>query len=189
MASEKGICHVRAPVAVEVFAGIGGLSLGLERAGFDVAAAVELDPNHAAVHAFNFPRTALLRADVSEVSARRIRDAVRRGIDMHGRAERGTRSIDLLAGGPPCQGFSDGGTHDPKDRRNRLILEFARLVRELRPRYFLMENVPGLLRAKHSTAWNRLVNHLVESGYELAKPAVLRASDFTVFRRIVIGYF
>jgi DNA (cytosine-5)-methyltransferase 1 len=180
MASERHSRQVRSPIAVEIFAGIGGLSLGLERAGFDVAAAVEFDSNHSAVHNFNFPKTALIRGDAAKVSLRQVSDAVRRGLNAHGCEERRSGPIDLLAGGPPCQGFSDGGTHDPNDKRNQLIFEFARFVRELKPRFFIMENVPGLLRSRHKTAWDRLINQLTDSGYGVATPAVLSASDFGV---------
>ena len=181
MATARHSLRTHPPVAVEVFAGIGGLSLGLERAGFDVAAAIELDPNHASVHEFNFPRTVVIQADAATVSARRVRKALRRGLRSHERDDKKwVGQIDLLAGGPPCQGFSDGGTHDPNDRRNQLIFEFARFVRDLEPRFFFMENVPGLLRGKHKHTWNRLVAELVKSGYEVADPAILRSCDFGV---------
>src|SRR3954465_6731133 len=78
----------RRPVAVDLFAGAGGLSLGLEQAGFDVVAAVEYDPVHAATHEYNFPKTEVLCADVSApLSAGTLSDAVRAGMARHGRSD------------------------------------------------------------------------------------------------------
>lgn len=180
MATRKRSRPHKPPVAVEVFAGIGGLSLGLERSGFDVAAAVELDRNHAAVHRFNFPRTALLEQDAAAVSGAALVAAALAGAKAHGSAITARARVDLLAGGPPCQGFSAGGKHDPADQRNELVFEFARIVQEVQPRYFLMENVPGLLGPKHSSTWNRLLNKLGDAGYDMAPPAVLNACAFGV---------
>lgn len=84
------------PVVVDLFAGAGGMSLGFEQAGFDVAAAVELDPVHAAVHAFNFPKSAVLARSVVGLSGEEIRTA----------AGLRDRRVDVVVGGAPCQGFS-----------------------------------------------------------------------------------
>jgi DNA (cytosine-5)-methyltransferase 1 len=84
------------PIGVDLFAGAGGLSLGFEQAGFDVVAAVEIDPVHAAVHKFNFPDCATICRDIGKLSGAEIRKAA--GI--------GNRKVDLVMGGAPCQGFS-----------------------------------------------------------------------------------
>src|SRR5437763_406277 len=94
------------PVAIDLFCGAGGLSLGFEQAGFDVLAAAEYDPIHSAVHAFNFPRTELVCADLSGQTATGIRAAARRGWDRHRRSGVWSGEIDVVIGGPPCQGFS-----------------------------------------------------------------------------------
>ena len=119
---------VRRPLAVDLFAGAGGLSLGLEQAGYEIAAAVEYDPIHAAVHEFNFPYGKTFCADVSKITGQKIRDE----------SEIGNREIHLVAGGPPCQGISMIGRRAIDDPRNALLKEFVRVVLELRPRYFLM---------------------------------------------------
>ena len=154
--------------------------MGIERAGFDLATAIELDANHSAVHSFNFPRSPVLQVDANRVSKAAICESIRSGLARHGRHNAWRSRVDLVVGGPPCQGFSAGGTHNPDDHRNELVFSFARIVRELKPRYFIMENVPGLLRTKHRAIWDRLCNSLVDAGYELAIPAVLNAANFGV---------
>src|SRR4051812_17375344 len=76
---------LRRPIAIDLFAGAGGLALGFEQAGFDVVAAVEYDPIHAAVHEFNFPRTTVLCRDVAQVGSDELRKAIRKGLKAHGR--------------------------------------------------------------------------------------------------------
>ncbi|WP_200814886.1 DNA cytosine methyltransferase [Blastococcus haudaquaticus] len=173
------------PLAIDLFAGAGGLSLGLEQAGFDVVTAVEYDPVHAATHEFNFPQTKVLCADVSApLTAERLRAAVREGLARHGRdASDWNGELDLLAGGPPCQGFSLIGKRLIDDKRNQLVFHFYRLVVELRPRYFIMENVPGMAKGGHASVLSELISELEDAGYHFsdhAKFRVLNAADFGV---------
>lgn len=172
-------------MAVDLFAGAGGLSLGLEQAGFDVAAAVEYDPVHAATHEFNFPMTKVLCADVSApLAAESLRAAVREGMRAHGHdIEVWDGEIDLIAGGPPCQGFSWIGKRLIDDKRNQLVFHFFRLVSELRPRYFVMENVPGMAQGGHASILDELIAEFEEAGYRFPdeqKYRTLNASDFGV---------
>lgn len=182
----------RRPVAVDLFAGAGGLSVGLEQAGFDVVTSVEYDPIHAAVHAYNFPRTTVLCADITAVSADTIREAVRCGIEAHGQdLSDWDGRVDLVAGGPPCQGFSTIGKRLLDDTRNRLVFEFYRVVNELRPRYFLMENVPGMLAGGHKSAiLDRLIEEFRAIGYSVVEPPrILKAAEYGVpqdRRRLVV---
>lgn len=182
----------RRPVAIDLFAGAGGLSVGLEQAGFDVVASVEYDPIHAAVHAYNFPRTTVLCADITAVPAETIREAVRCGIEAHGQdVNEWDGRVDLVAGGPPCQGFSTIGKRLIDDTRNRLVFEFYRIVDELRPRYFLMENVPGMLSGGHKSAiLDRLIEEFGAIGYSVVEPPrVLKAAEYGVpqdRRRLVL---
>lgn len=160
----------RRPIAVDLFAGAGGLSLGLEQAGYDIAAAVEYDPIHAAVHEFNFPYGKTFCADVSNVTGVQIREDS--GI--------GNREIHLVAGGPPCQGISMIGRRAIDDPRNALLKEFVRVVLELKPRYFLMENVAGLMVGKHRQLLDEVVEMFETSGeYDVVTPVrVLQAADY-----------
>lgn len=173
------------PIAVDLFAGAGGLSLGLEQAGFDVVASVEYDPVHAAVHAFNFPHAKTLCADLSApLEADTLRRAISDGLTGHGRdPELWDGELDLIAGGPPCQGFSLIGKRLVDDERNQLVFHFFRLVSELRPRYFVMENVPGMAKGGHASILEALIAAFEGVGYRFpteTKFRILNAADFGV---------
>ncbi len=162
---------------------MGGFSLGIEQAGFDVLVAVESDPVHACAYKFNFPLTEVICADVAKLTASTIRQAAFKGWDAHNKT--GTLwdgQIDLVFGGPPCQGFSIMGKRLINDDRNHLVLEFCRLVIELNPRYFVMENVPGMVTGKHKTWLNKLKNKFKLHGYH-GKAQILNAADFGVPQR------
>lgn len=181
------------PLVVDLFAGVGGLGLGFEQAGSDVVAAVEFDANHCAVHRVNFPLTEVLQRDISKLGGEAIRAAACRGSVAHNRPGPWDGTIDILIGGPPCQGFSAGGRHAHRDPRNTLLTSFARLLRELRPRYFVVENVPGLISKKHRHTYLRFKSKIREAGYTILEPVcVIDAADFGVpqtrRRVIMIGW-
>lgn len=159
------------PVGVDLFAGAGGLSLGFEQAGFDIAAAVEIDPIHCATHEFNFPSSTAICASVTDLTAEAIRArASLQGVD-----------IDVVFGGAPCQGFSMMGKRALDDPRNQLVGHYVRLVRELRPKYCVFENVKGLTLGKHVKFLEELIETLAQSGYRVLLPyQVLNAADFGV---------
>ncbi|MEO0806179.1 MAG: DNA cytosine methyltransferase [Cyanobacteria bacterium J06643_4] len=160
------------PLAIDLFAGAGGLSFGFEQAGFDVVAAVEVDPVHSCVHKFNFPHCAIVPRSVADVSGSDIRKAA--GLSL-------STPIDVVAGGAPCQGFSLIGQRALDDPRNSLVKEFIRLIRELQPSYFLFENVKGLTVGKHRRFLKEVIDELVGSGYDVLQPwKVLNAKDFGV---------
>jgi DNA (cytosine-5)-methyltransferase 1 len=157
------------PIAIDLFAGAGGMSLGFEQAGFDVVAAVEIDPVHCAVHKFNFPHCAVIPHSVVGLSAAEIRE----------KAQIGTRRIDCVFGGPPCQGFSLIGHRVLDDPRNELVLEFVRLVAELDARTFVFENVKGLTVGRHRKFLEELVQSFENAGYTVTDPwKVLDAADY-----------
>lgn len=159
------------PIAIDLFAGAGGMSLGFEQAGFDVAAAVEIDPVHCAIHEFNFPETAVICSSVVGLSATEIRR----------RAMIGEGPVDCVFGGPPCQGFSLIGHRVLDDPRNRLVLEFVRLVAELDARTFVFENVKGLTVGTQKAVLAELVEAFDKAGYDVRTPwQVLDAASFGV---------
>jgi DNA (cytosine-5)-methyltransferase 1 len=154
-----------------LFSGAGGLSLGFEQAGFDVAAAVELDPVHCAVHQFNFPNCAIIPKSVADLTGAEIRRLA--GI--------GRRQVDVVFGGAPCQGFSLMGQRALDDPRNSLVREFVRIVTELRPSYFVFENVKGLTLGKQRDFLEELIEAFEQSGYRTRLPwKVLDAAEFGV---------
>lgn len=158
------------PIGIDLFAGAGGLSLGFEQAGFDIVAAVEIDPVHCAAHEFNFPNCATLCKDIAKVS----------GDDIRAHADIGKYDVDVVFGGAPCQGFSMIGQRIFDDPRNSLVRHYVRIVREISPKYFVFENVKGLTVGKHRQFLDELIKQLSRD-YEVLLPyRVLNAADYGV---------
>lgn len=159
------------PIAIDLYAGAGGLSLGMEQAGFDVVAAVEMDPIHALTHRFNLPHTSVVTRDLSEGSVRAVAthvvDAAR--TNWQARHPLGEfPGVDAVVGGPPCQGFSIGGIRDAQDERNGQLLRFVDLVVEIQPRVFCLENVAGLLQPRFEALRKEVLRRLeVDGGYDV----------------------
>lgn len=159
------------PIAVDLFAGVGGMTLGFEQAGFDVLASVEIDPIHCATHEYNFPMWTAICASVTEIS----------GNDIRAKSQIGDRDVDVVFGGPPCQGFSMMGKRAFDDPRNQLVSHFMRLVKELNAKYFVMENVKGLTLGNHRQFLDEVIHGFEQSGYEILKGNnVLNASHFDI---------
>jgi DNA (cytosine-5)-methyltransferase 1 len=164
MSGGNGKLNTERPSVVDLFAGVGGLSLGAERAGFSVIAAVDNDPVSIDMHGFNFPQTRHVEADIDRVGGA----ALRRHL--------GIACIDGLIGGPPCQGFSEIGHRRRNDPRNALFSHFFRLVAELRPRFFLTESVPGILARRYDKARAAALAQLPKR-YEVTEPFVVGADE------------
>ena len=156
-----------APSVIDLCSGCGGLSLGVEMAGFHAPVAFEIDDCAADTYEANHPGTRMIRGDI-------------RGIGSWAQvaADAGCR-IDGVIGGCPCQGFALCGRRDPKDPRNSLFMDFARCVSEIRPAFFVMENVPGILSMR--TASGDSVSEVIlsvfgASGYRVA-PRIVNAAE------------
>jgi DNA (cytosine-5)-methyltransferase 1 len=159
------------PIAVDLFAGAGGMTLGFEQAGFDVLASVEIDPIHCAIHKFNFPQWKVICKSVAEIS----------GLEIRSESEIQNREIDLVFGGSPCQGFSLIGKRAFDDPRNSLVLHFMRIVQELQPKYFVLENVKGLTVGKHRQFLAEVIEQFEQQGYEVEREyRVLNAANYAV---------
>ena len=165
------ILSTKRPISIDLFSGAGGMGLGFEQAGFDVVAAVELDPIHCTTHEYNFPKCPMICNGVSELT----------GADIRKKANLGDQEIDVVFGGPPCQGFSLIGKRSLEDPRNELLADFVRLVSELNPKYFVMENVKGLTIGQQKNFLLEVIAAFEKRGYEVEKNyRVLNAKDFGV---------
>ena len=161
----------RRPKALDLFAGAGGMSLGFEQAGFDIAAAVEVDPIHAATHHYNFPNTRILARSIMDLSGENVLAAA--GLKPG--------EISVVFGGPPCQGFSLIGHRVLDDPRNSLVREFLRMVVEVDSPYFVFENVKGLTVGRHQYFLDSLIDEFSRMGYEISMPwQVLNARNYGV---------
>jgi DNA (cytosine-5)-methyltransferase 1 len=161
------------PTAVSLFSGAGGFCEGVRLAGFKLACAVEMDEYAARTHGVNFPNVPMYRGDISRFL-----------VDAHPgvptKRELLDEEVDLVFGGPPCQGFSQIGPRDLKDSRNRLYLEFARVLKALKPKVFVMENVPNMVAMKNGHFRDLIMAVLKDAGYRNTILTTLTASDFGV---------
>lgn len=170
----------RRGTAVDLFAGWGGLSLGLEQAGFDICVSADDKPGNSAIHHRNFGYGNSLTLDLHEDQSKTIRRAFGSGDpDIMAIGQ----NIEVVAGGPPCQGISQAGLKLADDPRNRLMVSFVDHVAQLGARYGVMEQVPTLLSDKNRSLLDELREHLHHRGYSLVDPKVLRAIDFGVPQR------
>jgi DNA (cytosine-5)-methyltransferase 1 len=159
-------------VGIELFAGAGGMSLGFQWAGFEVCAAVEYDPIHAATHKFNFPSCATICRSVSDIDGAYIRSQS----PLVGDAD-----VDVVFGGAPCQGFSLIGKRALEDPRNHLVYDFVRLVADIRPKFFVFENVKGLTVGAQKKFLHELIEEFQKRGYNVREEyQVLNAADYGV---------
>lgn len=169
---------------VDLFAGCGGLSEGFIMNGFNLLAANEFDKNIFLTNKFNHSRYAdeskFILGDVTqEETKKQIYDAC------------AGQQVDVVLGGPPCQGFSYAGWRDPNDKRNQLFRDFVSIVLELKPKFFVMENVPGILTMRGGEAIREIIQAFADVGYYVNQPLRLNAADYGVPQRrkrvILIG--
>jgi len=149
---------------IDLFCGAGGLSEGLRQAGLKPVAGVDFDKHAVATYRHNHPGVPVIEGDIAEVSGEQLM------------ALAGTREIDLIAGGPSCQGFSTHGKRMQDDPRNFLFKHFVRLVDEIRPSMFLMENVRGMLTYEKGAFRRQIEAAFAEIGYRTDFAQVLAAN-------------
>lgn len=164
--------------SLDLFAGAGGMTLGFKNAGIESVGAVEIDRFAAETFKRNFPEIPIYQRDISSFSNEEIDELF--------------SSIDMVVGGPPCQGFSVAGPaqYGIIDKRNSLIMEFFRFIEVLRPKYCVLENVKGILSGKMNATQKALavyMDALKKIGY-VSKVYILQAADFGVpqFRERVV---
>jgi DNA (cytosine-5)-methyltransferase 1 len=156
--------------ALVLFAGAGGDSLGLTRAGFKIIGFVEKNRKAVNTYRMNFPDVPIVGYDITEIP-----DSV---------FEKFKGKVDLISAGFPCEGFSHAGKKDPNDPRNKLFWEFVRATDIIKPRWILGENVFGLLHRMTDDGKARVADVIVDAfesiGYTMAEPKVLNAVDYGV---------
>lgn len=168
----------RTPVAVDLFAGAGGLGSGFRAEGYRVALGVESERHAAQTYRLNNPGVPVIEAKITEKTrAASLRRYMPR-----------TENVDILLAGPPCQGYSAAGSRRPEDPQNQLFGHVARLARQLGVEYAVLENVPGVRRVNGHGFLHAIVESLKETGFAVA-PHLLRASDFGVPQRRVRYFF
>ncbi len=167
--------------AIDLFSGAGGLSWGLQEAGYQVLFASDIDHASAMTYLRNHPGTEFFNGDICALSGADILDAT--GL-VPG-------DLDILAGGPPCQGFSIIGARQRDDPRNELFQQFIRVARELRPKAILIENVPGLATLNGGKGVTAIAEAFAHAGYS-CDVAELLAAQYGVpqmrWRMIFIGF-
>lgn len=171
--------RLSAPTFVDLFSGAGGFSLGAELAGFRSIAAIDIEPTLQSAYRRNYPHCKALEASVAELDASDWRLLI-------GRAR-----PDAVIGGPPCQGFSYIGKRQKDDPRNSLLHHFYRQVSILRPKFFVMENVEGILSEGNYELLQTAIE-LVVPTYTVLPPMIVNASDYgapTSRRRVVVVGF
>ncbi len=155
--SEVRVQVVRKPTVVSLFAGCGGSSLGYKMAGFKEFLAIDFDHNAVETFKLNFPSVPAWERDIKTVTGNEVLEACR--------MKRG--ALDVLDGSPPCQGFSLSGRRDVNDPRNDLFLEYVRLIGELSPKVFVMENVSGMVKGKMKGRFIEIMKTLKELPYQV----------------------
>lgn len=164
---------------IDIFAGVGGLSLGFDRAGFKNIFAVEFDKVFADIYSRNFKNHNMVCKDIKEIDENEIKKLV------------GKKNVDIIIGGPPCQGFSIAGNIGRTfldDPRNYLFKEFVRFVKVIQPKMFLLENVSAMEKHNHGKTLKIIKEEFKKLGYEI-KHKVLNSKYYKVpqeRRRIVL---
>ena len=136
---------------IDLFCGAGGLSAGLRSVGFTIKAGVDIDSQALQTYQYNFRRAATLQADIANVTPDDLRRAANLAREDH---------EFLLAGCPPCQGFSNIGKRNANDEKNQLVFQYIRLIEELQPNFILMENVPGMAKNVGRLIFHELIERL-----------------------------
>ena len=154
---------------IDLFCGCGGFSKGFQEAGFNIRFGIDFWKDATVTYKKNFPNAVVLNEDIEKVSGQQI-------LDMCGMKQ---CEVDVIIGGPPCQGFSVSGKRMIDDERNKLYKSFVELVSELKPKVFVMENVPGLVRLFGGQVCSQVLEDFTSIGYTV-KYRILSADSYGV---------
>ena len=154
---------------IDLFCGCGGFSKGFQQAGYDIKLGIDLWSDAIVTYSENFSKTKVINADIKDIDYNQIYTLLK--LDKN--------EIDVIIGGPPCQGFSISGKRMIDDPRNILYQSFVRLVGELKPKAFVMENVPGLIKLFDGCVKEKIISDFTKLGYNV-NYRILSASDYGV---------
>lgn len=160
-------------VAIDLFAGAGGLTEGFRRAGYVVPFALDIDHESCETFRLNHPDTDVAECSITELTPAEI-------------ARRSGSTVDVVIGGPSCQGFSTARKnrwHDPESERNLLWQHMLAVVKQLKPRAFVIENVPGMVAWKTGNFGDQILKEFRGLGYTVSEPRILLAADYGVPQR------
>lgn len=153
---------------MDLFSGAGGMSVGVRSAGLKKVASVEIDKDASDTIRKNFPDSIHFETPIEELTESVLREKI------------GDRKINVVFGGPPCQGFSVAGLRNPDDPRNKLFKEYIRFVRHFQPEFVVMENVPGILTMEGGSVYREIIRQFAEAGYPGMSARILEAATFGV---------
>ncbi|MBT3982805.1 MAG: DNA cytosine methyltransferase [Bacteriovoracaceae bacterium] len=163
---------------IDLFAGAGGLSCGMELAGHKCLLGVDVDKHAMKTFEQNHKYSKAYCGDIKKLKGKTLKEYL------------GNKTVHVVVGGPPCQGFSTVGVGNPKDLRNSLFLEYCRIVKETKPYFIIMENVTGLLAKKNETTLNNIFKKFESMGYHM-DVKVMASQNYGVpekrRRTIIIG--
>lgn len=178
--------------AIDLFCGAGGLSCGLKKAGFNIKSGLDINKDALITYSNNFHKTVVIQEDIKDVS----------GYALLKKARIKKGSNFLLAGCPPCQGFSNIGKRDVNDFKNQLVFEYIRLIQEMEPTFILMENVPGMSKGVGKEIFKKVIKILEKEYYlkydtlnaanygvpQIRKRLVLHGIRKDVYKKLCISY-
>lgn len=155
------------PSVIDLFSGCGGMSLGLEKAGYDVVYANDINGDALKTYKHNFPNVLVEQGDITKISPLEVSKKI------------GKKRIDVIVAGTPCQGFSTSGRRNPNDPRNKLFKQLLKFIRVFKPKIFVMENVSGLLSMENGNTFENIKKEFTMAGYHVEHD-ILSAADFGV---------
>jgi len=155
------------PTVIDLFSGCGGMSLGIENAGYEILYANDINSDAVNTYKHNFPHVVVEEGDITKIDPQKVSKMIKR------------KYVDVIVAGAPCQGFSTSGKRNPNDPRSKLFRHIIKFLKTFRPKVFVMENVSGLLSISNGSTMKTIVRTFRSNGYHVTF-STLAASDFGI---------